>query len=90
MANREISLKFRDREIENPTLRVFVLIFVVIAAPIIVVFGILGVALFLCLCPIWLPTHFILKKCGRRGIYRKGNGRLEICFDHEAFRKEQK
>lgn len=73
------SIKFNDKEVKNPVLRIVVAGFVIICGIVLVVIfgfsllfvtlGLLGLGFVLT-----VPLHFILRFCGRRGFYvREGN-----------------
>lgn len=72
------SIKFNGREIQNPVIKVLVVVALAMCCAIAVVFGSVMIPVILGLIVLALvltiPLHLILRICGRRGFYvRDGN-----------------
>lgn len=86
-----IWVKFKDKEIRNPILKILVMALIIIGCILIVPFS------FVMLLPIILglialafiltvPLHFILRFCGRRGFYVQ-EGNSHTWTSNGAFRR---
>lgn len=87
-----MQVTFRNKEVENPVARFFVLCLLVVMAIFTVICGVvggvLGIVLLIVFFPIWVPVHFILKACGLNGFYRRFENNFEIKLDRDAFRRQ--
>lgn len=86
-----LSIKWRDREIENPLMRkiaivVGIPIFALCAgAAILMLFA--GVVLLFTVCVVTFPLHLALRLCGRRGFVTSENGSLTYSPSWAGFRR---
>lgn len=79
-----MSVKWNGKEVENPILRVLVLIWVAGS----VTFGILCLVLvFAIVIPLSIPVHFILKLCHRRGFVKLEGNSFSYDVGLDGFRK---
>lgn len=84
---RTLSIKFKDREVHNPVLRVLLGILLAVAWLVMMLLWYVMVALMIVLSPVLATLHLILLACGRNGfVYRSGD-KTSIQIDSASFRK---
>lgn len=82
--DRKVRVTLMDREVENPIARFFIGLVAIIGG----IFGVLlAIVLFIALLPIWIPGHFLLRACGRKGFYTTERGFEFTLISAEAFHK---
>ena len=78
------SIRFRGKEVKNLVMRSILSVIasglVIILVPMAMIAFVLTIILF----PIWLPMHYLLRTCDRKGFIRKDGS---ICINTEAFHK---
>jgi hypothetical protein len=93
------SVQWKGREIENPILRFLVgfcamvlsfvaLMAAMLAIPLSVIMGVLGVLVMAVLIPVSFPLHLVLRLLGRKGFLSTGESEgFSYVIDTDAFRK---
>jgi len=84
---RSASVQFRGREVQNPVLRVLIVLFLAILVPVSMLWVLIIVALLIVLSPVLLPAHFVLRALGRKGFVRRDGDTISIIIDNTALER---
>jgi predicted small lipoprotein YifL len=91
MYQRNISIKFRGKEVRNPVLRAILgavlAVLGVLTAVISVLVAALAVLALVITSPVWILVHFALTACGRKGFIQRSPGHINIKVGADGFRK---
>lgn len=87
MMNTNISIKFRNREVRNPVLRVIWGFVLAILALLMGLFWLVGMFLLVILSPVIFLLHLTLRASGRKGFVSRSRGELNINVGIDGFRK---
>lgn len=84
MPKRNVSVKFRNKEVQNPVARKVILVLLMVLVPI---FLVIGAAMLIVLFPIMLVLHPFFVLFGRVGTIRSSRNGVELKLDKDSFRK---